>query len=398
MSLPYRTASLSVRTRWLLCTSAPHPSQCSHHLQRAFIHCRHAATAAVRNASTTTTSSAPTTTTHTHPSPSTAASPAPQSSSPFSSSATDTQARPTPSSSALPSPDQLRTSLQYCIDQVQRTDPTAYLTTLFTPPASRPALFILRALWIELSRIRQSTADTRIAAMKLSWWNTTIRQLYTQPHQPPPSQPVVVALHYLVQRHALTQRLFSRLVQAKVSDVEYVAPPASIAELDAYNESTYSSLLYLALQCIAGQQASVQADHVASHVGKALGLTRMLQSLPTQARQQRCYIPATIMQQCRVEEQSVWSGESSDGLREAVFELASNAKSHIAHARSHCAGLSKEQVCVMLDVVSMERWLDQLEAVNFDVFDASLVEMERQGWEPLKLRWALWNHSRKGTF
>ena len=233
--------------------------------------------------------------------------------------------------------------------------------------------------------------------MKLSWWNTTIKQLYSQPNAPPPSQPVVLMLHFLVQRHSLTQRLFSRLIQAKLSDVEY-APPATIAELDGYNESTYSSLLYLSLQCIPTQQASVQADHVASHVGKALGLTRMLQSLPAHAREQRCYIPTAIMQQCKVDEESVYRGESGEGLREAVYELASNAKAHIAHARSHCSGLTKQQVGSMLDVVAMERWLDRLEEVNFDVFEPRLVDIDRHGWEPLKLRWALWNHARKGTF
>ena len=291
----------------------------------------------------------------------------------------------------------MRTALQYCIEQVQRSDPTDYLAILFAPAPLRPSLFTLRAFWIELSRIRQTTKDVRIASMKLSWWNSTVKQLYTQPLAPPPSQPVVVMLHFLLQRHSLTQRLFTRLIQAKLSDVEY-APPAGIAELDAYNESTYSSLLYLAMQCTSTQQASVQADHVASHVGKAVGLCRLLQSLPAQAREQRCYIPTAIMQQCKVDEASVYRGEGGDGLREAVFELASNAKAHIRHARSHCSGLSKEQVSVLLDVVAVERWLDQLEAVNFDVFDARLVDIDRQGLEPLKLRWALWNHARKGTF
>ena len=279
---------------------------------------------------------------------------------------------------------------------MQRAEPATYLSIIFAPAVLRPSLFALHAFWIELSRIRRTTKDVRIASMKLSWWNSTIKQLYAQPHAPPPSQPVVVLLHYLVQRHSLTQRLFSRLIQAKLSDVEY-APPAGIAELDAYNESTYSSLLYLALQCVPTQRASVHADHVASHVGKALGLARMLQSLPAQAREQRCYIPTAILQQCAVDEASVYRDEAGDALREAVFGLASNAKEHIRHARSHCSGLSKEQVSVLLDVVAAERWLDQLEAVNFDVFDARLVDIDRQGWEPLKLRWALWNHARKGT-
>ena len=86
-----------------------------------------------------------------------------------------------------------------------------------------------------------------------------------------------------------------------------------------------------------------------------------------------------------------------EGLREAVFELASNAKAHLQHARSHSSGLSKEQASVMLDVVAVELWLDRFEAVNFDVFDPRLVDIERQGWEPLKLRWTLWNHARRGT-
>ena len=280
---------------------------------------------------------------------------------------------------------------------MQRTDPSTYLAIIFAPAPLRPALFTLHAFWLELSRIRQSTKDARIASMKLSWWSTSIKQFYSQPHAPPPSQPVVQMLHYLVQRHSLTQRLFSRLVQAKLTDVEF-APPPSIAELDAYNESTYSSLLYLALQCTATKQANVHADHVASHVGKAIGLTRLLQSLPAHAREQRCYIPTAIMQQCKVDEDGVYKGEAGDGLRQAVFELASNAKAHIAHARTHCSGLNKEQLGVMLDVVAVERWLDRLEQVNFDVFDVRLVDIDRHGWEPLKLRWALWNHARKGTF
>ena len=131
-----------------------------------------------------------------------------------------------------------------------------------------------------------------------------------------------------------------------------------------------------------------------------MGLTRLLQALPFQASQGRLRIPSAIQARCGVREEEVLRMEGTPALQQAVFELASNAKAHIAHAREQAKRerVGGDEVRVLLDVVPCERWLNALERCNFDVFDQGLHELERRGFEPLKLRYALWRHSRAATF
>ena len=303
------------------------------------------------------------------------------------------------------------------VPSVRRLDPTGYLTTLFAPPSSRTALFVLRAFYLEVSRIPRTTSDPRIAEMKLHWWLTSLRSIYASPSTPPPAQPIVLLLHFLIHRHSFTQRLFTRILNARISDLT-PTPPPTITALDAYIEATHSSLYYLFLQTLPPSPPSspsrLHADHLASHVGKAVGITRLLQSLPHHASQRRLWLPASVMAECGVEEEAVWGMESTAQLQKAVFEMASNAKAHVHHGREQMRGggeggggrggegggrvVGEDEVRLLLDVVACERWLDALERVNFDVFDKRLFEMETKGFEPLKLRYALWSHARKGTF
>ena len=246
--------------------------------------------------------------------------------------------------------------------------------------------------------------------MKLQWWLTSLRSIYASPSTPPPAQPIVLLLHFLIHRHSFTQRLFTRILNARLSDLT-PSPPPTITALDGYIEATHSSLYYLFLQSLPPSPSRLHADHVASHVGKAVGVTRLLQSLPFHASQRRLWLPVSVMQECGVEEERVWDMDTTPELQKAVYELASNAKAHVHHARGQIMAeaegggggggrggkvVGKDEVRLLLDVVACERWLDALERVNFDVFDKRLFEMEQKGFEPLKLRYSLWSHSRKG--
>ena len=63
--------------------------------------------------------------------------------------------------------------------------------------------------------------------------------------------------------------------------------------MEKYAEQTSSTLLYLALQAIG--TSDVNSDHVASHVGKAMGIATVLRATPFQIRERRMYLPAETM-------------------------------------------------------------------------------------------------------
>jgi NADH dehydrogenase [ubiquinone] 1 alpha subcomplex assembly factor 6 len=148
-----------------------------------------------------------------------------------------------------------------------------------------------------------------------------------------------------------------RLVSARE---QYISNPPypDLAALEAYAESTYSTLLYLTLSAI--PLASLSADHLASHIGKASGIVAILRGIPLLAfpsppnhhhhsnhaglgprdaprnstRQGAVTLPLDVMAQAGVREEDVLRlGPDAPGLRDAVFAVATRASDHLITAR-----------------------------------------------------------------
>lgn len=228
-------------------------------------------------------------------------------------------------------------------------------------------------------------------------------------------------------------------------------PYPTLEALEKYAEDTYSTLLYLTLQAL--PTASVTADHVASHVGKAMGIVAVLRGLPLvafpappnhhsnsgslggslegQRRQQgRVTLPLDVMARAGVRDEDVLrKGGEAAGLRDAVFEVATRASDHLITARQMLKNVKagedvghayeyegeegheyggeggrsegvgrearqKEEVeqafGVMMPAVATGLWLDKLQTCDFDIFRD---ELRRRDW---KLPWkAYFAHRRK---
>lgn len=221
-------------------------------------------------------------------------------------------------------------------------------------------------------------------------------------------------------------------------------PYTTLEALEKYAEDTYSTLLYLTLQSL--PMASVTADHVASHVGKAVGITTVLRGLPLVAfpappnhhsntaglggtlqaqrtNQGTVTLPLDVMARTGVREEDVLrSGVDAPGLRDAVFEVATRASDHLITARQmlrnvkagedighafeheaeeehqyHSASAPKDKeqrqrqevldaFGVFMPAVSAGLWLDKLQKVDFDIFRE---ELRRREWRlPFKAYFA----------
>ncbi len=68
--------------------------------------------------------------------------------------------------------------------------------------------------------------------------------------------------------------------------------PRTLADVEEYAEQTASSLYYLSLETMGVK--NVNADHVASHIGKAYGLTTLLRGVPFHASRKQIYLPMDL--------------------------------------------------------------------------------------------------------
>lgn len=285
--------------------------------------------------------------------------------------------------------------------------------------------------------------------MRLQFWRDTIARSLAGS---PPKEPVALLLAHAQQSlHArsagaarLTKSWFLRSIDARA---QYLGNPpyASLHALESYAEHTYASLLYLTLEAL--PQVSVTTDHIASHIGKAMGIAAVLRGVPLVAfpapaplgtsggitggsgpAQGAVLLPLDVMADAGLKEEDVFrQGGAAPGLRDAVFAVATRANDHLITAREMLArlradgtvghefeheheeghryaveeggagaGAGKEARLkeverafgVYMPAVAVQGWLDRLQEVDFDVFDERL---RRQDW---KLPWrAYWAYS-----
>ncbi|KAL8634755.1 MAG: hypothetical protein Q9228_007676, partial [Teloschistes exilis] len=236
-------------------------------------------------------------------------------------------------------------------------DHPAYILTTFLPPSLRPAHLAIRALNLELARIPDTSSTPAVLSMRYQFWRTTITSTFALS---PVKQPVAVLLSSVLQQRdpkpALTPSRFLRLISTREKHATNTPYP-TLDSLEQYAENTYSTLSYLTLSAL--PLHSVTADHIASHIGKAAGIVAILRGVPLLAfpsppnhhsndpqslssgqQQQRrqqggaVTLPLDVMAECGLREEDVLRyGAQAEGLKDAVFRVATRASDHLITAR-----------------------------------------------------------------
>ena len=334
----------------------------------------------------------------------------------------------------------------------RKFDSPSHTLLAFIPPPTQNAYLALRAFNIETSRIADIASTTIIRSMRLQFWRDNINAAFAMR---PPKQPVSILLtHALADLDARTQgkgkmskTWFMRIISEREKYMDG-RPYPTMDSLERYAENTYSTLLYLTLQGL--PVGSVVADHIASHIGKAAGITAILRGLPlvafppppnhhsnntsalggtlnTQRRTQGSItLPLDVMARAGVREEDVFrKGAEASGLRDAVFEVATRASDHLITARQMLKNVyagqdvghdfehegeeehqyqyeggaggkgnkssqQREEIerafGVFMPAVSTELWLNRLQKYDFDVFRE---ELRRREWRlPWRGYWA----------
>ncbi|KAI9837292.1 MAG: hypothetical protein M1819_000366 [Sarea resinae] len=246
----------------------------------------------------------------------------------------------------------------YCINLIQKYDSPSYTLHTFIPPSALDAYFAIRAFNIELSLIPDTVSNPTIGAMRMQFWRDAIRSSFAGT---PRKEPIVILLAHALsdladrtgRRTTLSQHWFQRVISAREKQL-HNSPYPTLESLESYAENTYSTLLYLTLSAL--PLTSLTTDHLASHIGKAAGITAVLRglpliafpappphhsntsglggSLPSSSRQGAVTLPLDVMATAGVQEEAVLrEAGTAPGLRDAVFTVATRANDHLITAR-----------------------------------------------------------------
>ncbi|KAL9073521.1 MAG: hypothetical protein Q9157_004726 [Trypethelium eluteriae] len=302
----------------------------------------------------------------------------------------------------------------------------------------------IRAFNVDIARIADATSNVTVGTMRMQFWRDAITKALAGS---PPKEPAAVLLasaqENLQSRSEGIARLskgwFLRIINAREQHLAN-QPFPTLVELETYAENTYSTLLYLTLSSL--PLSSITADHVASHIGKASGIAAVLRGFPLIAfppppnhhsnqaafggvsaggRHGAVLLPLDVMAETGVREEEILRrGADAEGLRDAVFQVATRANDHILTARQMLRNLrAGEDVGhdfehqheeghsysgredsnafaqlgdinrafgVFLNAVPTTMWLEKLERADFDAFAPSLRSPD---WRlPWKAYWA----------
>jgi NADH dehydrogenase [ubiquinone] 1 alpha subcomplex assembly factor 6 len=320
----------------------------------------------------------------------------------------------------------------------RKFDSPSHTLLAFIPPSTQTAYLALRAFNIETSRIADSVSNSTVGAMRFQFWRDNVNRAFAGS---PPKQPVSILLAHALSdldnrsggSAKFSKSWFMRIIAEREKYINN-APYPTLEALEKYGENTYSTLLYLTLQAL--PMGSVTADHIASHIGKAAGITAVLRGLPLVAfpaaprhhsnsaplggtldsqrtSQGSVTLPLDVMAKTGVRDEDVLrKGAEAEGLRDAVFEVATRASDHLITARQMLKNVyageevghdfehegeeehlhnsspkskgaqQKEEVVrafgVFMPAVSTELWLNKLQKLDFDVFREDL---RRREWK-----------------
>jgi 15-cis-phytoene synthase len=191
----------------------------------------------------------------------------------------------------------------------------------------------------------------------------------------------------VVDRYQLSRAHFDELLAGLEADVRQPRLAASYAELHAHCEAVASSLAYLCLE-ILGADGEAERRY-ARDVGIALQLANILRDIGEDAGRGRIYLPLDELAAAGVVERDLLGGRMSPGLTAVCRRLADRARALVAGARRALDPEARRRLLVP------EIWadvylalLDELEAVDFDVFDRPPYLRRRRKLALALRRWA----------
>ncbi|GAV09596.1 hypothetical protein RvY_19102 [Ramazzottius varieornatus] len=288
-----------------------------------------------------------------------------------------------------------KSSAEYCMESVRKSDYENYLASLLLPSTIRSTAFAIRAFNVELAQVRDLASNNTIAQMRFMFWKDVLEEIYSGR---PRAHPVAQEMHRAVQQKKLTKVWLRRLIDCRF-DRLHSKPFLNVDALETFAENSVSPIYYLLLE--ASGSKDVPSDHAASHLGKTIGILNLIRSTPFLISRNQLSLPMDVLMRHNLSTESISRiargvdrkfGEPVTqaevlALQEVTFDLASAAHTHLSTTRSLLKEIPISSLPIFLPIISCESFLSRLRKVDFDMFHPK--SRQRDGLLPLKLWWHL---------
>ncbi|CAK9822054.1 NADH dehydrogenase (ubiquinone) complex I, assembly factor 6 [Anthophora retusa] len=275
-----------------------------------------------------------------------------------------------------------QTPAVYCLELVRKHDYENFLCTLLLSHETRAVAFAIRAFNVEVAQVKDQVSDYKIGEIRLKFWIDALNNIYKGS---PPQNPIMLELHKILQKYPLSKHYFKRLIDIrfeKLRDYSF----NDMTAIERYAEYSNSSIYYLLLE--AHGVTNINADHAASHMGKAHGIINLMRSVRYSAAKRINMLPQDILMKYGVSTEAVLQGQSSKELQNVIYDVASYAKLHLDTVISLKSNLGKETSLIFLPIICLQKYLEELRRVDFNIFDTKLYR--KDNLLPLYLFWKSW--------
>jgi NADH dehydrogenase [ubiquinone] 1 alpha subcomplex assembly factor 6 len=270
-----------------------------------------------------------------------------------------------------------RRPLSHCAAAVREYDPDRYLATLFAPADLREALFALYAFDHEIARVPRVVGEPMAGLVRLQWWREALDAIAADR---PPAHPVVAAVHARWDRFLPLRSRLEVAIEAREQELS-AEPPGDLAALERRLAATSGEMTLGAMDLLAVSDAPPRA--AARRLGLALGLVRLLQSLPSDRRRGRVLLPQALLAQYEVDLERQDQAAAAHALRPVVADLTARAREHLHEARRHRHAIPRRALAALLPAPLLDAYLRRLARARFD--PVAPVRTRPGGSAPLRL-------------
>jgi phytoene synthase len=278
------------------------------------------------------------------------------------------------------------TPQDYVQQKASASGSSFYYAFLFLPPQRRAAITAFYAFCREIDDVVDEVSDPGVAASKLAWWHTEVRQAFAGQ----PSHPVTQALMPLVPTFGIPEASLQSVIEGCEMDL------SQTRYLDYPNLTRYCHLVAGVVGEVSAKifgQTDPATTAYAHALGQAFQLTNIIRDVGEDALRGRIYLPVSELQQFDVKAHEVLNRVDSDRFQALMqFQAArAHALYDEALALLPAADWTTQKPGLMMASI-YRTLLREIEAKKFPVLK------QRVALTPLRKLWLAWKMQALGRF
>ncbi|KAK5646425.1 hypothetical protein RI129_004889 [Pyrocoelia pectoralis] len=273
--------------------------------------------------------------------------------------------------------------LNYCMNSVKQHDYENFICTLLLKDTARSCAFAIRAFNVELARIFDQVSKPEIGLMRMKFWEETVSTCYNKDINKIPQHPVAFELFRVITQFPLTKRYFNSLINSRY-DLLTKNVFINLEAIEAHSEKSVSSVYYLILEGCGVK--NINADHAASHLGKAQGLVQQLRCVHMAKKLNTIPLPQDILAKHKITHEEIFRCTPSSRLNECGFEVASRAHQHLVKARHILENVPAKGRSALLPTVPVHNYLDKLQKCDYNILHP---ELQTRSWWWIPRMWLI---------